>query len=147
MQWWMGRPRLLRAAAAIACATLLWWLTGMPGDNLPSVPGGHWAMNLCHVAAFGGLAALVLAALSAHTDSFPSRALPAALLATMHGGVLELLQAASPGRSSSWGDAVSNACGAVLAVCVVMWVTHRDRRALAMMPLTALVAAFSVAMG
>lgn len=147
LQWWMARARVLRAAAALVCAALLWWLTGMPAGDLPSVPGGHWSMNLCHVLAFGGLAALVLAALAARTELFPRHAVTAAVLATLHGGLLELLQATAPGRSSSWGDVVSNGCGAALAVCVVLWITHRNRRALRLVPLLAVVAAVSVATG
>lgn len=147
LQWWMGRSRVLRTAAAVACAALLWWLTGMPGDDLPRMPGGHWAMNLCHVLAFGGLASLLLAALAARTELFPRHAVTAVVLATLHGGMLELLQAASPGRSSSWGDAVSNGCGAALAVCLLLWLTQRDRRALGLVPLLVVVAAVSVATG
>lgn len=147
LQWWMGRSRVLRAAAAVACAALLWWLTAVPGDDLPPMPGGHWAMNLGHVLAFGGLAALVLSALAARTELFPRHAATAFVLSTLHGGMLELLQAASPGRSSSWGDAVSNACGAAIAVCMLLWVTHRDRRALRLVPFLLAVAAVSVATG
>ena len=147
LQWWMGRPRALRTVAALGCAVLLWWLTGVPAGDLPTVPGGHWAMNLCHVVAFGGLAALVLAALAAGTEAFPRDAATAAVLATLHGGALELLQAASPGRSSSWGDAVSNGCGAALAVCGLLWLTHRDRRALRLVPWLVAVAAVSVVTG
>ncbi|MEY4672320.1 MAG: hypothetical protein RL148_104 [Planctomycetota bacterium] len=147
VQWWMARPRVLRVAAAVACASVLWWLTAMPSRDLPEVPGGHWAMNLCHVLAFGGLAALVLGALAARPDQFDRHAILAVVLATLHGGALELLQAMSPGRSSSWGDAVSNGCGAAMAVCWLLWVTHRSRRAVLLLPLLAMVAAVSVATG
>lgn len=118
---WMRVPRPWRWVAPIALMGLLWWSSSQtPAPREPSVLRSL-LHNGMHVVAFGALAAATwLASLprSPHLGA-RSAAARAVLLAVAYGVVDEVHQGYVPGRTSSPADVLSDACGALLAVCLL----------------------------
>lgn len=126
LQWWSRRPAALRWVAVIAWAGLIWFLSSRPGRGPGSSSLRTMAYNSAHLVVFAALATLVLTALSQKPRS--GQAWWAVLVSTAYGVVDELHQGSVPGRVSSVGDAVTDLCGSVIGVCLVMWWLQRWQR-------------------
>lgn len=98
-------------AAAILYASVLDPTAGVPGDGVPGVPTGAGGTAHVHVLAYA-----VLTALLAHARLAADRRmlLVAAVLATLYGAGIELLQGRLPYRTMAVSDVVLNAIGAAV---------------------------------
>ena len=131
LQRYARLPRWVRLAGVLLWAVLVWWLSSKPGSALPSLPLGSLFANGAHVALFGILGGLLF---FAWTGPLPRRFCWSAGSAAAFGVVDELHQTWVPGRSSSIADVLSDASGALLVGCVLMWALGRDRRAARALP-------------
>ena len=124
-------PRWVRLAGVLLWAMFVWWWSSKPGSALPNLPFGSLVTNGGHVALFGILGGLLFLA---WTGPLAERFYWSAGTAAAFGIVDELHQTWVPGRSSSIADVLSDASGAVLVGCVLMWTLGRDGRAARALP-------------
>lgn len=109
-RWPMG----LRWALPLGWAGFLWYLSALPAGSGDSDLLREYIHNGGHIAAYAILATFWFLALPER-----GRVYVAPALATAYGLIDELHQAQVVGRACSWGDFLSDACGAVLAVFVI----------------------------
>ncbi len=117
----MRVPRPWRWVVPIALMALLWWSSSQtPAPREPSVLRSL-LHNGMHVVAFGALAAATWLASLPRSPQHGARAAAAGavLLAVAYGVVDEVHQGFVPRRVSSPVDVLSDACGAMLAVCLL----------------------------
>jgi VanZ family protein len=108
------KRRKLRAGAWF-CVVLLAYLSLIPGDL--QVRAGFSGL-LEHLVAYLGTALLFAL-------GYPQRRLQISLALVAYAGLLETLQAFSPGRTAHPLDAFASGTGAVLGVVAVIWLTNR----------------------
>ena len=109
--------RKLRAGAWF-CVVLLAYLSLIPGDL--QVRTGFSGL-LEHLVAYLGTAVLFALA-------YPQKRLHIGLALVAYAGLLETLQAFSPGRTANPLDACASGTGAVLGVVAVTWLVSRSAR-------------------
>lgn len=121
--------RLLRLVPVLAVMGLIFFLSSLPGSEVPGLlfPGSD---KLLHVAAYAVLAS---AALVAVPDGLRRRrpcrvALTVSLFSFLYGISDELHQSFVPGRDASLPDVAADAAGAALAVSVWFAAEAMQRR-------------------
>lgn len=130
---WLGVPFALRALVPFVVMATLWISSSItPAPSEPDVLRSL-LHNGAHVVAYAMLAGSWLLAhrpqqLSAATSP-RAAALRSVLLATAYGVVDEWHQSFVPGRVSSVGDLLADACGAALAVSALLALLRDDRAA------------------
>ena len=121
-EWWVRRPRAVRAAAPFACMAFLWWSSSRTLAVEAPNRLRELLHNGAHIIAFGGLAAgwwLALTRAPLATPQ-PGRGWVACALAVGYGVVDELHQSMVPGRVCSVADLMSDASGAGLALALLL---------------------------
>jgi len=113
-------PGPVRWALPLGWAGLLWWASDLPSQDGDATFLRDYIHNGGHVAAYAILATLLLWALPER-----GRIYLAPGLATLYGVVDELHQSQVIGRACSVGDLLSDACGAFLAVLVIVPLQRR----------------------
>ena len=116
--WQRPRGPALDVAPAVFALAVMGWAGLIPLKSLPG-PDFLFADKVWHFVAFGGLAGLLSRALAHFGRSALVAARDAALLATILGGVLEILQSFTAYRSADWADFVADALGTTLAYGVL----------------------------
>jgi len=120
---WLGLPAWVRALLPSALAGAIWWGSSLTPAPRPPDPLRDWLHNGAHVVAFAALAGAILLSgpVGPRATLPPGRGWPvtSALLGAAYGAIDEWHQSFVPGRCSSYGDLLSDACGAVLGVAVV----------------------------
>lgn len=101
-------------APAVLYLGVLFWAGLVPLKQLPG-PDFELADKVWHLAAFGGLAALLARALAHFGRAEQLAARDAALISAGLGASLEVLQSLTPYRSAELADLVADALGALLA--------------------------------
>jgi VanZ family protein len=116
--WHTPRSWVVDVTPALLYVAVLFWFGLIP---LKSLPGPDFALvdKFWHLAAFGGLAALLSRALRHFRRSPRQAAGLAALGASALGGLLEVLQSLTPYRSAELADWVADSLGALLAHVVL----------------------------
>jgi len=105
-------------AGAWFCVVLLAYLSLIPGDL--QVRTGLSGL-LEHLGAYLGTATLF-------SRGYPQQRLQIGLALVAYAGLLEALQAFSPGRTANPLDACASGIGAVLGVVAVKWLVGRHAR-------------------
>ena len=110
--------RLLLWAPAVAYMALIFFLSSVPGDDLP----GHFWDKGVHFLVYGGLGVLFLLPVTeARVDRLTAgSALLAVLFATLYGGFDEIHQSFTPDRTPDWHDLLADCLGASLGVVVMV---------------------------
>ena len=116
-QYVHSNRRKLRAGAWF-CVVLLAYLSLIPGDL--QVRTGFSGL-LEHLVAYLGTAMLFAL-------GYPYKRPQTGLVLVAYAGLLETLQAFSPGRTAHPLDACASAAGAILGVVAVTWLARRPSR-------------------
>lgn len=116
--WQKRRGPVLDVAPAVFALGLMFWAGLIPLRSLPG-PDFEYADKVWHMVGFAGLAGLVSRALTHFGRPPLAAARDAVLLATVLGGLLELLQSLTPYRSADWADFAADALGTALAYGVL----------------------------
>lgn len=123
---WLGRlPRPLALALALAWAALIWQLSSGPIALGGRLPFGRLLNNLAHGPVYAVLVGLLALALPRRREPFPwpqlnrPRALALLAFGLAYGLLDEWHQLASPGRSGSWSDLLTDLCGSLLALAAI----------------------------
>ena len=116
--WYVHSNRRKLRAGAWFCVVLLAYLSLIPGDL--QVRTGFSGL-LEHLVAY--LATTMLFALG-----YPHKRLQIGLALVAYAGLLESLQAFSPGRTANPLDACASGTGAVIGVAAVIWLVSRPVR-------------------
>ena len=131
---WLGAPIWLRVLVPCLVMVLSWLSSSV--TPVPSPPDLLRSLlhNGAHVVVYALLAGSWLLAHPPQQLSVPARspraaALRSVLLATAYGAVDEWHQSFVPGRVSSVGDLLSDACGAILAVSALLLLLRGEREA------------------
>ncbi len=148
LQLYLRVPQLLRLLGPVAFMYALWRLSARQTPQLVSGPFSEFVHNGMHIVAYGGLGAAWFLALLSVADrtlaTSRGKAKIAVLLAGVYGIVDEVHQSCVPDRLASVGDVISDFCGAILAVLVLLSVCDRDRMAAKILPWWLLVCLGSV---
>lgn len=127
----LGRAgRVLAAAAAVAYAGLIYWLSSRP-DPFPFVPRGLLSHDkLVHAVAYAVLGILVALALSGPRLAGGRRLLLAAVaVASLYGATDEWHQARVPNRQADAADWVADTAGALGGAALAAAFLRRRSRA------------------
>jgi VanZ family protein len=116
--WQKPRGFALDVGPALLYLAVLFWFGLTPLKSLPG-PDFELADKVWHLAAFGGLAGLAARSLRYWGRGALAAARDAALVASLLGGLLELLQSLTAYRSADWADFVADSLGALLAYLVL----------------------------
>lgn len=119
MKWLRYIPRW--GPTAVVLGVIL-TCTLLPGDDLPQVPAFPGADKVVHALMFGVLAAVILYDIDVFSGRVRRGAyVAAALISTIVGGCIELLQdAMGLGRTAEWLDFAADACGSFLLPLFVL---------------------------
>ncbi len=147
--WWLRIPLAVRLVAPVAVMVVLWYSSSQPPSRRAPSLLRALLHNGAHVVAYCGLGgAWLLALLPSGGEQLAAvsrRVIAAAVgLSVGYGIVDELHQSFVPGRHSSFWDISCDACGAVLAVVLVLWTLSGERRFVTRTALTAALAIASV---
>jgi VanZ family protein len=112
--WQKPRGAMLDVAPAVLYFAVLFWAGLIPLKSLPG-PDFELADKVWHLMAFGGLAGLLSRALRYFGRPTLLAARDAALVATVLGGLLEILQSFTSYRSADWADFLADSLGTALA--------------------------------
>lgn len=118
---WMRVPRVWRWSVPVVLMALLWWSSSRTLEVREPSLLRALLHNAMHVVAFGALAAATWLASLPRPPKNGARAaaVGAVLLAVAYGVIDEVHQGYVPGRVCSPADVLSDACGALLAVCLL----------------------------
>jgi len=113
---------ILRWAATVAYAGFVFHVLSMATGDRPTLP---YIDMFYHFAIFLIMSAMIMWALRA-TRFRDRKEVPfiAAILATVYGSAMEIVQIYIPFRNAEWSDAIANAAGAFLAIPVVALLFH-----------------------
>ena len=130
-----GWRKALRAwAPALLWSLLIFWLSAIPGDALPRMPGWWNADKLIHGGVYAVLGALCW---NGARGTLPRvrgpvhQVIAAGLIATLYGISDEMHQSFTPRRSPDAFDVIADAIGGLLGalVCVAIVARRRARAA------------------
>jgi VanZ family protein len=124
-------PRAVGAALAVGWGAFVWWLSSGPPPEVPLAWRFAFVFNLAHAPLFGILALLAALALPRRG----ARGWPV-LSARARAGVMALVlayaivdewhQGATPERTSTWRDIVTDLVGAAATLAVAAYLTRAD---------------------
>jgi len=115
-----------RRLLPLALAVVILAASLVPGGGGGATGGTVGAIGVDKLLHFGGYALLTAVSLAALRARSARTVLAVALLVTVFGGVVELLQGPVPGRSVSTLDLVADALGALVGGAA-WWLVGRDR--------------------
>lgn len=120
----VGRKASWRVLAVLVYAGMIFVLSALPGESLPSVAISD---KLLHALEFGGLTVLLCRALRAYIITRSARhvAVVSVLIAVCYGLVDEAHQLLVPQRLADFADLVADGCGALLAAWAWLKVGER----------------------
>jgi len=125
--WWKA---LQAWAPALLWSTVIFWLSAIPGDALPRMPGWWNADKLIHGAVYAVLGA---ACWYGARGTLPRvrgpvhQVLAAGLITTLYGISDEMHQSFTPRRSPDAFDVIADAVGGLLGALVCVAIVARRR--------------------
>ena len=118
---WLHLPLAVRATACALHVGAIWWLSSLEGDvDKHKALWKSFLHNGAHVVVFAVLAALIWSLWGAHARAGRG-AWVAFAWTVVYAVVDELHQGAVPHRHASVYDLMSDACGALIGIGVLMW--------------------------
>ena len=125
----------MRVARPFPIMGLFYWLSSLPGTQLPDDPARYtvfyWmppsVQNTLHVPAYAALAWAWYWALAAWIRVPVARAIGACVIASAYGVLDEWHQSFVPGRYASLTDVTLDVAGAVLGIWLAAWTGSRAR--------------------
>ena len=126
-----ARDKIIWSGAAAYTAALVAVSLLPSGANAPV----HWdegisptLQDALHIPAYAGLLLVTVAAWRTRRDVNWLPVMTLALACIGFGTILELAQAAIPGRTASWGDGLSNALGVLIGVPLALILSRTFRK-------------------
>ncbi len=139
LQWYVGKvSRSIRLAFVLLWAGLIWFASSQPGTDIPRAPVVSILWNSAHVVVFGVLSGLILLSTQGCTRR---RCFWAVAISAGYGVLDEFHQQQVKGRVMDFWDVCSDALGASIVVCGLVWLLTGNRQAaVALAPLLVLAA-------
>ncbi len=125
-------PKKIHAAMPLLIMAVLYWLSSIPGTQLPDSPAlyslFYWitpsVQNALHVPAYAALSGASHWALGAWLRGSSRRAIGACMIASAYGVFDEWHQSFVPGRYASLTDVMLNVTGAALGIWITAWASR-----------------------
>lgn len=118
-------PFILRLAATVAFAVLIWIASSQTFDGPPSPRWKSWLFNGLHVGIYFVLGGLLFCTMG---FDLRRRAIVTVILCAIYGAIDEWHQSFVPGRHASALDWISDVVGGLLAVSFLLYLRTREAR-------------------
>ena len=123
-----ARGRIIAAALAVGVASVIFYLSSIPGSGYPSHP--NFLNVVAHFLEYATLAALLTLALNSPRRKLWQSALLAVLIASLYAASDEFHQFFVPGRHCDPMDWLTDTAGALVgAMLTIWWIAARRVRA------------------